>query len=262
MDCGVGFTLEEILNNFHVSLQRRSQAEPLETYDNVIAVSSPQETPTNTTKSTTGKVDETSTQSGTEEAEEQKAWRERVLASGVRPEPPCQVVEVKAKEIVRSVVTEVESTVVPGPDAFEMVQLEDTDTEPEQGSPAILRRMAPTPSKIPKRIAVSPVKQPLSECSQERKPKRKSVEITVRKEIAMKQTLELVSSSIDNDNVFMESKVTSGKRRLCLDDEDSFNGSDKENDVAVEFSADEEEQRPPESDTSDDDCLMVRIPKN
>lgn len=57
-------------------------------------------------------------------------------------ENPCQMVEVKAGEIIRSVVTAVESLVVPGPDDAEMVQIiDDTDTEPESSSPAITRRL-------------------------------------------------------------------------------------------------------------------------
>ncbi|KAK6631706.1 hypothetical protein RUM43_013770 [Polyplax serrata] len=56
-------------------------------------------------------------------------------------ESTCKVVEVKAGEIVRSVVTAIESAVVPGPDDVEMVQIvDDTDTEPESHSPALHRR--------------------------------------------------------------------------------------------------------------------------
>ena len=55
---------------------------------------------------------------------------------------PCQVVEIKAREIVRSVVTAVENLVVPGPDDVEMVQIiDDTDTEPETNSPSIARKI-------------------------------------------------------------------------------------------------------------------------
>lgn len=203
------------------------------------------------------------------ELSEERLWLDRVASGGRRDreELPCQVVEVKAKEIVRSVVTEIESLIVPGPTAVEMVHVEDTDTEPESGSPAIVRRKAEepspsqTPSKIPKRVfkqsgnfqKKNPDKDEKFPESVEfiRKPKRKSLEITLRKEVEMKRTYELVS--MDSDDVFMENK----QQVKRPEDDDSFYGSDKENDAAVEFSADEEESRMIDSDSSDDDSQVV-----
>lgn len=219
-----------------------------------------------------------------EELLEERVWLDRVAMGGretdERSEVPCQVVEVKAKEIVRSVVTAIESLVVPGPDAVEMVQIDDTDTEPESGSPAIMRRLrkaeedivpSETPSKIPKRILKTSPKEPNIQpktpespkiekfpkpMEYVRTPKRKSLEITLRKEVEMLRTYELVSSCPDSDDVFMETKDLPTRRR-CPEEQDSFDGSDKENDAAVEFSADEEENRMVDSDSSDDDSQMV-----
>lgn len=205
------------------------------------------------------------------ELSEERLWLDRVASGGRRDreELPCQVVEVKAKEIVRSVVTEIESLIVPGPTAVEMVHVDDTDTEPESGSPAIVRRKAEepagqTPSKIPKRVLKqSPnVQKKVNPDRDEkfpenvdfiRKPKRKSLEITLRKEVEMRRTYELVSASLDSDDVFMDT-APQVKRP---EDVDSFYGSDKENDAAVEFSADEEESRMIDSDSSDDDSQVV-----
>ena len=73
---------------------------------------------------------------------ENKLQVQKINSEHQDQENPCKVVEVKAGEIMRSVVTAVESLVVPGPDDVEMVQIiDDTDTEPESNSPAFVRRL-------------------------------------------------------------------------------------------------------------------------
>lgn len=83
---------------------------------------------------------------------------------------PCKMVEVKAGEIPRSVVTAVESLVVPGPDDVEMVQIgDDTDTEPESSSPAINRRLLKqqeeTVTSSDENVSKHPLVRKVEECA-------------------------------------------------------------------------------------------------
>lgn len=209
----------------------------------------------------------------------------------------CQVVEVKAREIVRSVITAVESLVVPGPNDVEMVQIgDDTDTEPETHSPKLGRQKRPekfdlekdkgkSPSKKPKttddfstpqpdlvKIGGPPttsMHHPKQTDPYKTSPISKDVETEKFPEPYQHKSSKLgekiegpdLVAGLDSVIFKKEKRKSSTKSRddVPENDYDSFYGSDKDNDEELVFSEDEIRVDVCDSDSTDDEVCDERV---